>query len=76
MSMFIWDIAPWMRQTTVQLNSMAEMLEAVAANQSLMMDMIAQLQPKDLSPEQQKTLNEIYERSMMTRAKMEAVKRT
>jgi len=74
--MFLWDIAPWMRQTTVQLNSIVQMLEAVSENQSIMIDMIAQLQMAQvdhLSPEQQQKLNEIYERAMATRAKMEAV---
>jgi hypothetical protein len=74
--MFIWDIAPWMRQTTVQLNAMTEMLEAMEANQALIVDMLSHMQPKDMSPEQQKMLNEIYERAVTTRAKMEAVKRT
>ncbi len=68
--MFIWDIAPWMRNTTAQLNVIQSSLDGIVANQKMTIDLLMQLKSKDLSPEQQQTLNAIYDKAMATQAKI------
>ncbi len=70
--MFIWDIAPWMRNTTAQLNLIQNSLDGIVANQAAMIDLLMQLKPKDLSPEQQQMINEIYEMAVATQARIKA----